>query len=309
MNSNDSMTDSEPRQQPFEASGKTSELITRIITAVVMVLVVIGLFAYAGLSPEWGKPMLFCVATTVVSVAAQEAACIAGRRFGWKVGAVFGCVAILIFFWQLTRVLTGGAPFGEVVGREGLALGVLGGVVCAIPGLCARARSISEVEALVAAAAIQGILIITGGTLLISMVGGPALFFLTVASVAVNDTAAFFVGKYVGGFRLSPVTSPKKTWAGALGGLAAGSLTWILGAFLLPWVGGGGAMAVMPRLLEWWTPFVVIGGAQLSDITKSLLKRGVGQKDSGSLLPGHGGFLDRIDGLLGALLVMAVLSC
>lgn len=308
MNNNDSMTDSEPRQEPFDAPVKTSELITRITTAVVMIVAVIGLFAYAGLSPEWGKPMLFCVAATVVSVAAQEAACIAGRRFGWRVGLIFGGVAILVFFVQLRRVLTGEAPFGVVVGREGLALGVGSAVVCALPGLCARTRAISEVEALVAAAAIQGVLIITGGTLLISMVGGPALFFLTVSSVAVNDTAAYFVGKYVGGLRFSPVTSPKKTWAGAAGGLAGGVVTWLFGAFLLPWVGGGGALTVMPRLLEWWTPFVVIGGAQLSDITKSLLKRGVGQKDSGSLLPGHGGFLDRIDGLLGALLVMAVLS-
>jgi len=120
-------------------------------------------------------------------------------------------------------------------------------------------------------------------------IGGDAvLLVLIVAWVA--DTGAYFAGRFLGNKKLYEAVSPKKTWAGAWGGLA-GSL---VGAAILKVVHA-----------DWlsWTDVVLIaipGGilGQMGDLAESLIKRAVGVKDSGSLLPGHGGLLDRIDAVL-----------
>lgn len=114
---------------------------------------------------------------------------------------------------------------------------------------------------------------------------------LTAAGVTwLGDTMAFFVGKTLGRHRLYPVVSPKKTWEGAFGGL--------LGSV-------GGAMAV--RALFWHDAplvqvlsFSIVGSivGQMGDLVESFFKRSVGIKDSGAILPGHGGVLDRIDAFL-----------
>jgi phosphatidate cytidylyltransferase len=106
----------------------------------------------------------------------------------------------------------------------------------------------------------------------------------------VGDTGAYFAGRFLGNKKLYPAVSPKKTWAGAIGGLA-GSLV--------------GAAAIKLLRLDHlgWVDVVLIAvpGAilgQLGDLAESLIKRSVGVKDSGSLLPGHGGMLDRVDAVL-----------
>ena len=106
----------------------------------------------------------------------------------------------------------------------------------------------------------------------------------------IGDTGAYFAGRFLGNKKLYPAVSPKKTWAGAWGGLA-GSLA--------------GAIVMKLFFLEElsWIDIVLIAipGAilgQLGDLAESLFKRAVGVKDSGSLLPGHGGMLDRVDAVL-----------
>ncbi|PCD04602.1 phosphatidate cytidylyltransferase [Sphingomonas spermidinifaciens] len=113
------------------------------------------------------------------------------------------------------------------------------------------------------------------------------------------DTAAFFVGRSVGGPRLAPSISPNKTWSGLIGGLvAAAVLGFIMAQYgLSPW------LAAM-------TPVLAVVSA-LGDLYESWLKRRAGIKDSGTLLPGHGGMLDRLDGIvpvapLAALMVIAL---
>lgn len=106
-----------------------------------------------------------------------------------------------------------------------------------------------------------------------------------------GDTGAFFTGKTFGKRKLMERISPKKTWEGALGGLASSgagaSLAWAL--FLSP------RYAFLQILLLG----IVLGGVgQIGDLIESLLKRSAGVKDSGTLLPGHGGVLDRFDGIL-----------
>ena len=123
----------------------------------------------------------------------------------------------------------------------------------------------------------------------------PWLFFLLLAVVWLNDTAAYYVGSRLGRHRMSPVVSPKKSWEGAAAGLATSlAATAVWGALRL----GG----VSLELLALGLATGVAG--QVGDLVESMLKRGSGVKDSGAVLPGHGGLLDRIDALLFAAPVL-----
>lgn len=119
--------------------------------------------------------------------------------------------------------------------------------------------------------------------------GGSALLTLF-AVVWLGDSGAYFGGKFLGRHKLHPKVSPKKTVEGALFGLAGS----VGGAFLID--------ALFGTPLSWHALLLVgiLGGAaeQIGDLCESVLKRSAGVKDSGKLLPGHGGILDRIDGLL-----------
>jgi phosphatidate cytidylyltransferase len=113
-----------------------------------------------------------------------------------------------------------------------------------------------------------------------------------------TDTFAYFAGRMFGGPKLAPILSPKKTWSGLLGGMAGAALiSSIYAGFILPgWVG----LALVAAALA------VI--AQIGDIFESALKRTYGVKDSGYLIPGHGGVLDRVDGLVAAGVVAAIIG-
>jgi phosphatidate cytidylyltransferase len=120
--------------------------------------------------------------------------------------------------------------------------------------------------------------------------GGPQMVLWMLILVFAADIGAFFAGRSLGRHKLAPRVSPGKTWEGALGGLAAVALAALIGSayFGLPLAAGvafGCAVGV----------FSVIG-----DLTESMFKRSAGLKDSGSLLPGHGGILDRIDSVTAA---------
>jgi phosphatidate cytidylyltransferase len=112
------------------------------------------------------------------------------------------------------------------------------------------------------------------------------------------DSFAYYVGKTFGRHKLAPVVSPNKTWEGTVGGLIGATLigavagAWWLAPELGP-VRGAAAAAVASS------------AGQVGDLVKSLWKRGAGVKDSGTFLPGHGGFYDRIDSLLFAGPVLA----
>lgn len=114
-----------------------------------------------------------------------------------------------------------------------------------------------------------------------------------------TDTAAFYVGSHLGGPKLWPRVSPKKTWSGSLGGLAACMAVCTAYA-----VWGGGADPGRAALMA----AVVSLAAQGGDLMESAIKRWRNIKDSGNMLPGHGGILDRIDSLLTALPVYALLA-
>ncbi len=138
---------------------------------------------------------------------------------------------------------------------------------------------------------------------------GRGLVMLLAVTVVFTDTAAYFTGRAIGRHPLAPVVSPKKTWEGAVGGFLFATLGMALLAVLVD----NYAWTAFP---DWSAARYAATGAaisivaQLSDLVKSSVKRDAGVKDSGRLLPGHGGALDRFDGfLLGApvLYYMAVL--
>jgi len=137
--------------------------------------------------------------------------------------------------------------------------------------------------------------------------GKPLLLFLMVC-VWAGDTAALYVGKSLGRHRLSAL-SPNKTWEGSIGSVAGSVLAGLAivyaGEYLLR--RGDTLLHIVAPIWQSVLLAVIINiAAQLGDLLESAIKRGVGVKDSGSMLPGHGGILDRIDALL---LATPVLWC
>lgn len=124
------------------------------------------------------------------------------------------------------------------------------------------------------------------------------VLFWVLAVTFLSDTVAYFFGKKWGRAKLAPRISPGKTWAGFVGSLVGGAL----GSVLLLSLNSDGRDIASSEVLI--IPVFVLMGAGvavfgvLGDLTESFIKRGMGVKDSGTLIPGHGGILDRIDGLL-----------
>ena len=129
---------------------------------------------------------------------------------------------------------------------------------------------------------------------------GRNLVFLALLATFASDTFAYFTGKAIGRHKMAPVVSPGKTWEGAAGGVA--------GAILVGWIVTLNWPLQLPFLL--WQS-LLMGGCisifgQLGDLAESLLKRLADTKDSGTLIPGHGGALDRMDSILPAGVVVYV---
>jgi phosphatidate cytidylyltransferase len=125
--------------------------------------------------------------------------------------------------------------------------------------------------------------------------GFEAVLFIVLV-VAATDTMAFAAGRLIGGPRLAPAVSPNKTWSGLVGGvsgagIAAGVFAYAIGAPVVALVLTGLVMGVV---------------AQLGDLAESAMKRAFNVKDASQLLPGHGGFMDRMDGLVPVAVVLAL---
>jgi phosphatidate cytidylyltransferase len=219
-----------------------------------------------------------------------------------RAALVMGGLACLVFYW-VDPITVLGMKLGEqwqqlaVLGEKPLLLFV----VVIVPGLyfLFRFRDIPTVAGRITAT-ITGIVYAGLLTTFLSLFkrmfsedrgdygGHFVVLVLLIAWLA--DTGGYFAGRFLGKAKLYEAVSPKKTWAGAIGGIA-GSLA--------------GVIAMKVLFLDWlnWVDVFAIaipGGilGQLGDLAESLIKRSVGVKDSGALLPGHGGILDRIDAVL-----------
>jgi phosphatidate cytidylyltransferase len=119
------------------------------------------------------------------------------------------------------------------------------------------------------------------------------------ATVWATDILAYFVGRAIGGPKLAPSISPGKTWSGAIGGAVAGAAAGLvvaaaMGSASLAWIG---LIAIVLSVVS-----------QAGDLFESSVKRRNGVKDSGSLIPGHGGVMDRVDGLVAAAFALYVIG-
>ena len=232
------------------------------------------LCAAVGLS-EWAA---LCGFERRGAKAAYVGACLAAVAALWLLpGWGFAALAIATAFWAGAAAFVATYPAGRRLARRRTALAVAGGVIFvgAWHGLMA-------------------LRMLGGGD---AAHPGQWLVVWALVVACVTDTGAYFVGRAIGRRRLAPNVSPAKTWEGLGGGVAAGVLT---GAALAGWLGW--------RPLGQWLAlaFALALIAVVGDLFESAVKRAGGVKDSGALLPGHGGVLDRIDSTLAAAPVFAL---
>jgi phosphatidate cytidylyltransferase len=143
---------------------------------------------------------------------------------------------------------------------------------------------------------------------------GVALVLLIVGAVVGTDVGAYFMGRALGGPKIAPRISPSKTWAGLLGGVLGASLVlWLVLANAARILAAAPA-AEVTAVQTSTHPLAIVGMglaiavvAQAGDFFESWMKRSAGVKDSGKLLPGHGGLFDRIDGLLAVVVVFGTI--
>lgn len=190
------------------------------------------------------------------------------------------------------------------------AAAIAASIIIASIGTTTVAVVVAGVTILVAAAFERGIWLPAGvayaAVLGISLIairvapeyGFEALIFV-LAVVWASDSGAFFAGRSIGGPKLWPRISPKKTWAGAVGGLFAAVAAGLLVAQLT-------GSPVTPALAA--VAVVLSIFCQLGDLFESWLKRHFGAKDSGNIIPGHGGVMDRVDGLIFAAAAAVVIG-
>jgi phosphatidate cytidylyltransferase len=250
----------------------------RILTAAVLVPV---LLAVIKLAPPWAFNAVFAVGIALGALEAYRMLQQDGRR----PFVILGVLATLAIAWSF-----GGLP-PQVPARFPL-VGLVGLTWLAALALRPdpRAMFAAVSDALVPVIAVGLPLSFLVALRAVSDPLGEDLLLLLIVAVAFGDTAAFYVGSRFGRRRLAPSVSPKKSWEGALGGIAGALGGALLASFWfyqrLP-VGHAVVLGVLLGAL-----------GILGDLSESMLKRAVGAKDASRLLPGHGGLLDRMDSLL-----------
>jgi phosphatidate cytidylyltransferase len=264
-------------------------LAQRILVAVVAVPILLVVVYYHRPEPAWG--VIFVASL----IAMRELFAMLLPAEDRDSALVIGAFACAVFYWLDPHVLASYPTIPHAVGGvalEGSALAAAFAVI--VPGLyyLFRFRDIPSVAGRLAGT-ITGIVyagFLTTYLAKLEVVGGGDAVILVLLVAWIADTGGYFAGRLLGKAKLYEAVSPNKTWAGAWGGLA-GSLV--------------GVAALKLVHADWltWIDVVAIaipGGilGQLGDLAESLIKRSAGVKDSGALLPGHGGVLDRIDAVL-----------
>lgn len=229
---------------------------------------------------------------------------------GFPAFDLLAAVAVAVMAWEWRRLCAGGRFDGPgylfavtVVAAVGAAaIGRYGvGFVLLLAGAALVGMLIAPRAGRTALWTVAGVIGvgITGFALVWLRAGpdGLALALWLVVAVWTTDTMAFVVGRAIGGPKLAPTISPNKTWAG-LGGGMAGAAAWSVVWALWTDAAQPGSLA----LLGAGTAIL----AQLGDLAVSAVKRRFGAKDASRLIPGHGGLLDRVDGLMGAAPVVAL---
>jgi phosphatidate cytidylyltransferase len=245
----------------------------RVITAVILAALVIGAIFWLPTNITAG------VITLLVLAGAWEWSAFPGfKHVAARLGYVAGIVLCMVFVWSHGI----DSPRAAQLLPAALIWWILAFVwVISMPGHVNRAS-----------AALAGVLVLVPAWLALLRLHQQApywLLFLLLLVVAA-DVGAYFAGRSFGRHKLAPKVSPGKTWEGVGGGIVAAGLMAAIGTTVFA-VDIGAFMAVCT---------VVVVASIVGDLTESLFKRHAGLKDSGSLLPGHGGVLDRVDSVTAA---------
>jgi phosphatidate cytidylyltransferase len=257
-------------------------LLTRILTAIVLVIVLaIVLF--------WLPTGLALAALAMLTLAgAWEWAAFAGlERNAGRVAYVAGCLALMTALW--------GFVSSEGGFRLIMTITLLWWMIAFLWVALAPTRGRPVLAGLAGLAALAPMWVAMAQLFESGVLGRELLIFALVLGWAA-DVGAYFGGRRFGRTKLAPRVSPNKTWEGVLGGLLVGSVVAFAG---LAWFGFSAA-AFLPLCIAALLASVV------GDLTESMFKRQVGLKDSGTILPGHGGVLDRIDSLTAAIPVLSL---
>ena len=252
-------------------------LKTRVLTALALLGV---LLAVLFILPPWGG---FGFATALMLLAAWEWAQFAGCRAASARLAYVALIALLgVFTWRGTTLVDDWIRL--------MALAAAWWLV-AFLWLALRPHAGSRLGA-----GLAGALVIVpawvGLARLLALPGrGAALTLYMLLLIWATDIGGYFAGRRFGQRKLAPAVSPNKTWEGAAGGLALALLVSLAGA----------AWFAIPALNAVGLGVLIVLASMVGDLTESLFKRLSGLKDSGSLLPGHGGVLDRIDSVTAAV--------
>ncbi len=271
-------------------------LKTRIITAAVLIPAVLA--ALFMLPPKvWGFVVL-----DIILVAAYEWARLAALP-RWLDNLFMFAVFIVPAQLLLTEAAGFDRGWSSNVVYTACGLASLFWILIAPPWVMARWPTQAKIPM-----AILGVIVLVGTwTAVVQLQArSPWLVLAAMAIVWIADTAAYFSGRAFGRHKLAPVVSPGKSWEGVFGAWIAVA---IYAAALVPLADRAGYHgAVTPAAIAAWIAFVVALASisVVGDLFESLLKRHAGVKDSGSLLPGHGGILDRTDALLAAMPIAAV---
>jgi phosphatidate cytidylyltransferase len=226
---------------------------------------------------------------------------------GWPWACIVIAAAALLYFEWLMIVGASGNRFAIASGIAALAIAG----VCLVMRRTDLALGIVAVGIVLTAVAARGQrgwvasgLVYAAAALIASIVvrrdaefGFVALMFVLLV-VWVTDIGGYFAGRGIGGPKLWPRVSPKKTWAGAIGGLVLGLVV----AAAFAWLGFG---ALLSLLLLGAVLSIV---SQLGDLFESAIKRRFDVKDSSHIIPGHGGLLDRLDGFVAAIVFAALIG-
>ena len=270
------MTDSRAGGRRAAPASGGNELVARVVSSLALAAIAL-LGAFLG---GWATAIVLAVVTAIVHLEWVSLT----DRTPWP-GAVFTAVLVLAIAMITMGLATTGAMSLAIGGFTLVALAAVFSALTFSPW-----RPIG-----VAYAAMLGV-----GLLILRLTpdGLPAVL-LVLAVVWATDTGAFFAGRLIGGAKLSPDISPNKTWSGAIAGLVVGV---VAGLVVI-------AFAGVPVSV----PLVIIiallsVASQAGDLFESWVKRVFGVKDSGDIIPGHGGLLDRVDGLAAASGLAAIIG-
>lgn len=255
---------------------KPGSLLTRVVTAVLYGLAVLGSIAVG--------PLAAGVVFGIMAGLAASEFYTMERREARLPNELFGIIAAIAM------------PLAAALwGLPGLSATVTGLIAASLVWHTVFRRTRTADTAITVFGAVYtGFLLAYIVLIIREFSSGTMLALILVVSVWVNDVAAYFVGSLVGRHKLAPHISPKKSWEGFLAG-ATGTIAVWMGATVLP----GLTLGLVPAML---TGVAVALSSVIGDLAESRMKREAGVKDSGNLLPGHGGFLDRLDSLILACL-------